>query len=1073
MNLKIISAGAGSGKTYRLTSEMVSLLQTGAVRANGIIATTFTNKAAAELQERVRVRLLEEGLTQQANDLGNALIGTVHGLGVKLLKRFAFEAGVSPQVDIIADEDQQLLFNQSLAMVLTSSRVEEMGQLSNRLGLAKSEFNKIDWRKLLKEVTEVVRTNDFSAEVLERSKQLSFESLRRFFDDPLQRSDEEWRSGLLEQLDSTIEKLENGGDTTKVTADGIKSLRELRTEIGLRGDLYWHQWVKAAKTKVGAKSRDAIEDLLFFANSHLGHQGLHDDIKSFIFNVFDLAQAAIEEFGHFKKSRGLIDYTDMEVLVRRLLDEPTVQDVLTRELDLLMVDEFQDTNPLQLEIFLKLSQYARHSIWVGDPKQSIYGFRGADPQLMEAIIEGQGGLKKENILEHSWRSREDIVFAANAIFTKAFSKMPPEQVALQPKRRKLAAPGSANKEDEPLGAGYALQHWNFKYDGEGRKPGKEWFNHCIAVALKTELDRGLLVLPKGEKNYRHALPGDVAILCRSNHDCRDMAEALHRAGLRAAISRAGLIATAESKLILACLKFILNKYDSLSIAEILLLAARLSIEEIVENRLSYLETEAETRQDYKWGEQNPFIQRLNSLRYQVAELSGTEILTLLLEELDLRRLIVSWGNAEQRLANIDVLCRLAQHYEDKCNRLHSASSLGGLLLWLHDLEANEVDLQASGESQQAVNVITYHKSKGLEYPVVICHSLEAPLREEVWGLAIVPEKPEIDLNNLLGNRWLRLWVNPYADLFRNTVLEERINESAEKAAKRAEALAEEARLLYVGLTRARDYLVFPSSDRPLKWLNRVCHAGDENRPALEVGSSESNWEWDGRFLDVATQVTSFPPDFGHANMASPSVGYLPHRQGRAVYPVYAPKNHADGSGNAPVTFTLDTYASPFLLPEVPERQLVAKAFRAFLLNDPDALSEEQQALIATGLIHRFGATNLTDGGVFFEKNRAFLNWIERSGPIENTVRQFPVRGHFNGQLFEESVDLVIERKNDWALVTHCILVVEERSRQKKLKEMAGKLAELKKAFEKSTATPKKVRLFVHFVLYGAVYEAGA
>ena len=88
MNIRIISAGAGSGKTYRLTNELVKLLQ-GGVRASGIIATTFTQKAAAELQERVRVRLLGEGLTEQADELNNALIGTVHALGVKPLKRFA------------------------------------------------------------------------------------------------------------------------------------------------------------------------------------------------------------------------------------------------------------------------------------------------------------------------------------------------------------------------------------------------------------------------------------------------------------------------------------------------------------------------------------------------------------------------------------------------------------------------------------------------------------------------------------------------------------------------------------------------------------------------------------------------------------------------------------------------------------------------------------------------------------------------------------------------------------------------------------------------------------------------
>ena len=91
INIEVLSAGAGSGKTYTLTQRMVTLLQNG-VRPAGIMATTFTKKAAAELQERVRVRLLEAGMNEAANELGEALIGTVHGIGTRLLQRFAFEA---------------------------------------------------------------------------------------------------------------------------------------------------------------------------------------------------------------------------------------------------------------------------------------------------------------------------------------------------------------------------------------------------------------------------------------------------------------------------------------------------------------------------------------------------------------------------------------------------------------------------------------------------------------------------------------------------------------------------------------------------------------------------------------------------------------------------------------------------------------------------------------------------------------------------------------------------------------------------------------------------------------------
>jgi ATP-dependent helicase/nuclease subunit A len=190
MSIKIISAGAGSGKTYRLTSELVELLKE-EVRAGGIIATTFTQKAAAELEERVRIRLLEEGMTDAANELSNALIGTVHGLGVKLLKRFAFEAGVPPEVEIIAEEDQQLMFNKSLAMVLTTERIAEMSELAEILGLKKGYAR--DWRNILKQIIDAARTNDFSPEVLNKSKELSVKSLKEFLGKPSNLSPEEWQ----------------------------------------------------------------------------------------------------------------------------------------------------------------------------------------------------------------------------------------------------------------------------------------------------------------------------------------------------------------------------------------------------------------------------------------------------------------------------------------------------------------------------------------------------------------------------------------------------------------------------------------------------------------------------------------------------------------------------------------------------------------------------------------------------------------------------------------------------------------------------------------------------------------
>ena len=182
---------------------------------------------------------------------------------------------------------------------------------------------------------------------------------------------------------------------------------------------------------------------------------------------------------------------------------------------------------------------------------------------------------------------------------------------------------------------------------------------------------------------------------------------------------------------------------------------------------------------------------------------------------------MSWGKANQRLDNLDVLRKLALQYEGACNRLQSAASLGGLLLWLNELESEERDFQAAGESPEAINVLTYHRSKGLEWPIVVCYNLEKDIRTELWGLNIEQEEgTQVDLNNILSNRWLRYWVNPYDKQFKGTPLAERLTQSEVQAKKIAQATQEENRLLYVGLTRARDYLIFPICPCWIKWIRR-------------------------------------------------------------------------------------------------------------------------------------------------------------------------------------------------------------------------------------------------------------
>ena len=1019
LNIEVLSAGAGSGKTYTLTQRMVALLQNG-VRPAGIMATTFTKKAAAELQERVRVSLLKEGMTEAANELGEALIGTVHSIGTRLLQRFAFEAGVSPLVEIIADGDEQRLFNESLSQVLTEQRIEHMTLLADRLGLTKKSIGEAyDWRRDIRNLTDVARANNFDKTILETSKLRSWSSFERLLP-PVQNTDPiVWNNRLLSAIDQTVAALDaNEADTTKVTRDAAEVLRQFQNQLKYRGELYWHEWVKIAKTNPGAKSRDLMEDLRQIALSHDQHPQFRDDLRGYIYLVFDIASDALHEYAQYKKKRGLIDYTDMETYVSSLLRVETVRETLREELDLLLVDEFQDTSPIQLDIFLQISQLARHSIWVGDPKQSIYGFRGAEPALMKAIIRATGGVKDENILKKSWRSRPDIVYATNAIFERAFEGMPREQIVLEPAINDEGL--GFRVESETLGStinpppSTALHHWHFRSElDERRPPGAPWFDNCIADQVRILLERKPLIFNIKRDQTRPIRPGDIAILCRSNRQCLSMADALHRAGLKAAIARNGLLETPEAKLAIACLKYLLTPSDSLAAAEVLFLTGSLDLEEIVERRLKYLSENSDSPiYGGGWGDA-PILDHLLALRHRTADLSASEILNLILEELDLRRAAIQLGNPDQRLDNLDRLRRYALDYESACQRLHSAASLGGFLLWLNQLANNELDAQGSGETEDSVKVLTYHRSKGLEYPLTICHALEQNLKEQVWGLNLVSEVEAPDLDNILGNRWLRFWVNPYADQLRNTPLEAALSQTEESAEARRTALEEEARLLYVGLTRARDYLVFPTTGKGTGWLNRVFSHGDDSIPTLDPNSDETPFYYAEMPVPIETEIIYKPKDFPETLPDESPVKYHATRQGKSPKirpPLWIDTQHEMPPGieatlGAPVAW------GNWLEFKGEYEPAIGKAVATFLMADDPTLAHSARLAVAQKQLQIRGVTEQVSAEHLLRQSEAFRAFLEQKFQPKKVLGKYAAVGFQGERLLALEADLFLETEN--------------------------------------------------------------
>lgn len=1079
-NIRIISAGAGSGKTYRLTKELTELLINQQVRPDAILATTFTRKAAAELQERVRVNLLQNGLRKEAELLNNALIGTVHGLGVKLLQRFAFEAGVSPAVSIIVEEDQQILFNQSLANVLTEERVQKMDTLCQRLSLQHDNY---DWRKELMKITEVARANAFNENTLLNSAILSIQSYSDFLGLPAELTAAEWNNTLQALAEEAIQAISNNNDNTKATLSVIGVLKKILRDLSTKQELSWADWAKISKLKPGAKSRELIEPVADFAQKHDTHQAFHDDIKTFTTYIFELASIALSEYEAYKKQRGLIDYTDMEVLVNSLLDQPDVKEILRDELDLLIVDEFQDTSPIQLSIFLKLASVTNQSIWVGDPKQSIYGFRGADPVLMKGVLDATGGIRPDDIQKTSWRSREDIVWACNAIFVKAFPDLPPEQIALIANRNRLATAQSQNEIDEPAGVELALQHWHMKYEPEEgsskRHPGKPWLEKTIAIQIKKILDKPPLVLPKGEKNYRQLRPGDIAVLCTTNTLCEMMAEALHRIGLEAAISRAGLLDTREARLICAALKYLLNPYDSLALAEILVLAENIPLEQVLHDRLHFLDNHTSAKQQAGWASQFGAVECLNGIRSQTFDLASSETLEVVLNELSIRNLCLRWGKGEQRLNNIERMRQMALQYEEACNRLHTAASLGGFLWWLENQRKNKQDRQGAGERPEAINVLTYHRSKGLEWPMVICHNLDRPLRADVWGLTLQNTNAGINLQNILANRWLRYWINPYHKQFRKTNLHQRIEISEAQKERQVTVGQEDARLLYVGLTRARDYLVFPTyQGQPSRWLNRIWHH-DDDIPTLDSSAESSPWIWDHQILPIKTVINTFPRLLESGQHIAQPYHLISPPEGKTTnppLPYFIDENRNQTERiHLPFTFTIhavQTYKDVFDTVNEPMKSTLGVAIKDILTSWSSVYSSAIQHKIVQDTLQMHPDILPIDSHIVVEAMQAYQQFLVLQFPNAKSYRKYPIHHPKEGRHFRTVLDVLLETDNGLIIIQHTTFSGALKQ-QKKHAQQYGTFFYMTSQALQVLFPGKPIQMFLHFPLEATLLEVSA
>jgi ATP-dependent helicase/nuclease subunit A len=363
----------------------------------------------------------------------------------------------------------------------------------------------------------------------------------------------------------------------------------------------------------------------------------------------------------------------------------------------------------------------------------------------------------------------------------------------------------------------------------------------------------------------------------------------------------------------------------------------------------------------------------------------------------------------------------------------------------------------------------------LEYPVVILSNLENNLRDDVFGIAIESDTQGVDLDNILGNRWLRFWVNPYADQIKNTDLEEKINASQAKRKVNAAALSEEARLLYVGVTRARDYLIFPTSQTSTRWLNRTWHK-NEDFPTLD-GGNETPFQWADKYLTKDYEDFWYTKDFGYAQPQTEIIPFIEERTGKVPYRSYrieSDKENLLGDTTA-LPQNTEGYASPLILKEDGKSYLVAKAFASYMMAHSD--DAKQNYITAHELCERFEVSKMIEFAQLIKQTGLYFDFLKQKKGIQKIAKGYPLRNHFNERLFEVEIDVLAENhpngeadtEGSVFLIQNCDFTGEIAKNKQEALRFATQLFLAKKTVTELYKT-ENVKCFVHFILQGSMIE---
>ncbi|MBF0420054.1 MAG: UvrD-helicase domain-containing protein [Magnetococcales bacterium] len=785
--LTIIPAGAGSGKTYRLQHQLGEWIETGQVSPERIVAVTFTNAAATELNQRIRARLMELGRMEDALRLDRSYISTIHAFGQRLITEYAFDLGQSPAPRLLNENEERTLLRFSLANTRLADTV--VGDL-NRYGYT---YNKLfektaeemfegHFLRIIQLLRSMGHPRKGAGSLVEKAASWIQENFGQTENGEL------LNTALRHSVEKLLKKFPNNlaptfGNTKTAREDLERDHRNLyRARDGNQLENDWELWQSLQRMRLSKRGAPMPEKYEKLANEvitnahHLSrHSGLLDQAIRHCKALVGAAEEALDFYGESKRQSGLLDYTDMVATACHLVSKhPEILQSLAQRMDCLLIDEFQDTNPLQFALLWTFKEAGVPTLIVGDTKQAIMGFQNADPRLMEQIERQYSSVCQP--LMTNWRAQPSLMNFINALgrglFNEAYTVLKPQ------------GPTSDLDPLEAITFGESLHQ-------------KQFSAVIIRASHVAARIRNLLngnenqIIDRYTKNKRQLQGSDIAVLCPTNNMLAAYADVLTSFGLKVQLDKKGWQTTREIQIMLAALAHIADPKDVhprlyLAVTELGSKNLEQALGAILEGNII----------------DDPILEKLKDLETLALTLSVPDLIAATCEALNIHGVISRWPNAAQARAN---LLRLQSRARQFVTCKHEALASGGyygsgistFLAWLETLDGYD-DKQPTPRvvDENAVQLVTWHASKGKEWPVTVVSGLDWHIKASLPHDGIEYDHFK-HLDRLLDVAQLR-FIPGFAD----DRVRDRFLDPLQKTAE-----IEHRRLLYVALTRARDKLI--------------------------------------------------------------------------------------------------------------------------------------------------------------------------------------------------------------------------------------------------------------------------